>query len=172
MLRGLAFVALLGVGLLFGLSGYAQRPEGKDRDGPPGKDRKGPPPFRLGKVLPPHAVEMLELTDRQRQQIAALEKEVRQRLEKILTTRQKKLLESMRPPGGPGGPGGKGKDGGKDREDRPERPKPEGKEEARAPAGIQWFATLQSARAEAARTGRPILLVSAAPHCAGVSGIW
>ena len=38
--------------------------------------------------------------------------------------------------------------------------------------GIQWFATWDSARAEATRTGRPILLVSAAPHCAGVSGIW
>ncbi len=38
--------------------------------------------------------------------------------------------------------------------------------------GVQWFATWESARAEAARTGRPILLVSAAPHCAGVSGIW
>ena len=25
---------------------------------------------------------------------------------------------------------------------------------------------------EARRTGRPILLVSAAPHCAGVSGTW
>ena len=26
--------------------------------------------------------------------------------------------------------------------------------------------------ATAERTGRPILFVSAAPHCAGVSGIW
>jgi hypothetical protein len=40
------------------------------------------------------------------------------------------------------------------------------------PAGIQWFATWAAARAEAVRTGKPILLVSAAPHCAGVSGIW
>lgn len=38
--------------------------------------------------------------------------------------------------------------------------------------GIQWFATLKTARAEAERTGRPILLISGAPHCAGVSGIW
>ncbi|MEO2088976.1 MAG: hypothetical protein ABGY75_05695 [Gemmataceae bacterium] len=38
--------------------------------------------------------------------------------------------------------------------------------------GIQWFTTWESAKAEAARTGRPILLVSAAPHCGGVSGIW
>jgi hypothetical protein len=41
-----------------------------------------------------------------------------------------------------------------------------------ARSGIQWFATLASARAEAERTGRPILLISGTPHCAGVSGMW
>jgi hypothetical protein len=40
------------------------------------------------------------------------------------------------------------------------------------PAAIQWFATWESGLAEAQRSGRPILLVAAAPHCAGVSGIW
>jgi hypothetical protein len=39
-------------------------------------------------------------------------------------------------------------------------------------AAIQWFATWESGLAEAQRSGRPILLVAAAPHCAGVSGIW
>jgi hypothetical protein len=38
--------------------------------------------------------------------------------------------------------------------------------------GIQWFPTLQSGLREAERAGRPILLVAAAPHCAGVPGIW
>ena len=38
--------------------------------------------------------------------------------------------------------------------------------------GIQWFTTWETAKKEAERTGRPILLVSAAPHCGGVSGIW
>lgn len=38
--------------------------------------------------------------------------------------------------------------------------------------GIQWFATWESGLREAQRTGWPILLVSGAPHCAGVSGIW
>jgi ABC-type sugar transport system substrate-binding protein len=38
--------------------------------------------------------------------------------------------------------------------------------------GIQWFTSWEAAKAEAAKTGRPILLVSAAPHCAGVSGLW
>ena len=37
---------------------------------------------------------------------------------------------------------------------------------------IQWFATLDRGLAEAKRTGKPILLVSGAPHCAGVSGMW
>lgn len=38
--------------------------------------------------------------------------------------------------------------------------------------GIQWFATLERGLAEAKRAGKPILFVSAAPHCAGVSGMW
>ena len=41
-----------------------------------------------------------------------------------------------------------------------------------APAGIQWFGTWEQASAEAKRTGRPILLTSAAPQCRGVSGHW
>lgn len=45
-------------------------------------------------------------------------------------------------------------------------------ERALVKGGIQWFATWESARREAERSGRPILLVSAAPHCAGVSGVW
>jgi hypothetical protein len=38
--------------------------------------------------------------------------------------------------------------------------------------GVQWFTSWEAAKAEAGKTGRPILLVSAAPHCAGVSGLW
>jgi hypothetical protein len=41
-----------------------------------------------------------------------------------------------------------------------------------ASGGIAWYATLESGLREAKRTGKPILLVAAAPHCAGVSGIW
>jgi hypothetical protein len=37
---------------------------------------------------------------------------------------------------------------------------------------IQWFATLDRGLAEAKRTGKPILFVSGAPHCSGVSGMW
>ena len=38
--------------------------------------------------------------------------------------------------------------------------------------GIAWFGTWKQGLAEAGRTGRPILLVSAAPHCHNVSGLW
>ena len=38
--------------------------------------------------------------------------------------------------------------------------------------GIVWFGTLKDGIAEAKRTNRPILLLSAAPHCHNVSGIW
>lgn len=38
--------------------------------------------------------------------------------------------------------------------------------------GIVWFGTLRTGIAEARRTNRPILLISAAPHCHNVSGIW
>lgn len=37
---------------------------------------------------------------------------------------------------------------------------------------IGWYGTLESGLEEARKTGRPILLVSAAPHCLGVPGIW
>ena len=54
------------------------------------------------------------------------------------------------------------------------RPEPENEQSKSdiVPSGIQWFATWDAGRAEANRTVKPILLVSAAPHCAGVSGIW
>ncbi len=40
------------------------------------------------------------------------------------------------------------------------------------PAGVAWFGTWEGALAEASRTGKPILLLSAAPQCRGVPGIW
>lgn len=46
--------------------------------------------------------------------------------------------------------------------------------EKKAPqaGGIQWFTRLQEGLAEARRTGRPILYLSAAPSCGGVPGVW
>ncbi|MDH4388429.1 MAG: hypothetical protein QE269_06855 [Fimbriimonas sp.] len=37
---------------------------------------------------------------------------------------------------------------------------------------IQYFSTLERGLAEAKRSNRPILFVTGAPHCAGVSGMW
>ena len=45
-------------------------------------------------------------------------------------------------------------------------------EVAEAPARIAWYATLESALAEAERSQRPILFTSAAPACTGVPGVW
>ena len=40
------------------------------------------------------------------------------------------------------------------------------------PPRIAYFGTLKSGLAEAERSGRPLLLVSGAPHCLGVPGVW
>ncbi len=37
---------------------------------------------------------------------------------------------------------------------------------------IAWYSTLESGLAEAVRSNRPVLLISAAPQCLGVSGTW
>ena len=39
-------------------------------------------------------------------------------------------------------------------------------------AGIAWFGTWDQALAEAKRTDRPILFMSAAPQCQNVPGVW
>jgi len=43
---------------------------------------------------------------------------------------------------------------------------------ASVPPAIAWYGTLKDGLAEAKRSGRPILFVSGAPQCLGVSGIW
>ncbi len=37
---------------------------------------------------------------------------------------------------------------------------------------IAWYGTLEQAREDAGRTGKPILLLAAAPHCHNISGVW
>lgn len=37
---------------------------------------------------------------------------------------------------------------------------------------IQWYATWDMGLRQARASGRPILLVAAAPHCHNVPGIW
>jgi hypothetical protein len=82
----------------------ALQQEGPPPQGGPG----GPPPgFHL---IPRFAETRLNLTDDQRKQIADLEKDVKEKLGKILTPDQMKTLEEARPPrrGGSRGPGGPG----------------------------------------------------------------
>jgi len=52
------------------------------------------------------------------------------------------------------------------------RPPSDVVQEATREPGIAWYGVLADARAEAARTGRPILFMSAAPMCTGVPGMW
>lgn len=140
---------------------FAQPPGGPGKKGPKGK---GPPGYQMGKVLPPHLLEELDLTREQLDQLAELEKDVKARLGKILTEKQKRRIESLRERGP------KGKGYFREKDGRPERqPADDGTTKV---GGIQWFATLERGLAEAKRTNRPILFLAAAPHCAGVSGIW
>ena len=90
--------------------------ESSERGGPPGP----PPSFQPGQVLSPSVRSRLGLTREQEQQLRNLEREVKERLAKILTPEQQKQLADLRsfrspgpppddspddpPPGGPGGP--------------------------------------------------------------------
>jgi Spy/CpxP family protein refolding chaperone len=92
--------------------------------GGPGRGPGGQGGFHL---LPPRAMEQLNLTADQQKQVAALEAEVKAKIEKILTPDQLKQLKQMRPPGRPGGPGGGGPNGqggpgGQSGEGHPQRP--------------------------------------------------
>lgn len=84
-------------------------PDGPGGPGGPGGRGFGGPPSP-GQILPPFLQDSLRLTEDQRQQLTALQKEVDTRLDKILTAEQKQQLQSLRErrPGGPGGPGGPG----------------------------------------------------------------
>jgi hypothetical protein len=175
------------------------RRDGRREDGGPAG---GPPRWRLGLLLPPPVLHELNLSDEQQQQLKDLEKETRKRVLSLLTDEQRKKALQLekrgfgRPGRGPGsddgdrggppdndrrGPPGNDRRPPRDRgkppdDDRP--PEPPGmdlsvaRENSRTKVGIQWFASLESGLREAKRSGRPILLVSGAPHCAGVPGVW
>ena len=69
----------------------------------------GPP--RPGQILPPQARQMMNLSDDQKKQIDELQKDVDEKLAKILTPEQLNQLKQMPGRGprggfGPGGPGG------------------------------------------------------------------
>ncbi len=194
MQKYLAGIATLGLICFMGLSVWSQPQDGKGGPGKeggkdfkkgPGGDKKGPPMgFELGKVLPPHIADTLELSVDQLKQIAELEKEVKTKLTKILTDGQIKKVETSRGLGKMDGKEGKGKEGkdkdgkgdkGKDGaapDKKSSQPRPDMDSKLQKPSKIQWFASLDGGLKEAQRTGLPILLLSAAPHCAGVSGTW
>jgi hypothetical protein len=79
--------------------------------GPGGFRGPGGPPPQPGQLLPPFLQERLQLTDKQKEQLEELQKQVDRKLDQILTAEQKKQLKEMRPPGPGGrGPGGRGPD--------------------------------------------------------------
>jgi hypothetical protein len=113
-------MAAFGIGAILTCGSALSQPPGEKGDkggfgkggfpgGPGGFGGKGGG-FKLGAVLPPFAADQLKLTDDQKTQIAALEADVKAKLEKVLTADQLKSLETMR--GGFGGPGGFGGKGG------------------------------------------------------------
>jgi hypothetical protein len=194
MQKYLAGIATLGLICFMGLSVWSQPQDGKGGPGKdggkdfkkgPGGDKKGPPMgFELGKVLPPHIADTLELSEDQLKQIADLEKDVKAKLTKILTAGQVKKVEASKGLGKMDGKEGKGKEG-KDKDGKGDKgkegaapdkkssqPRPAMDSKLQKPAQIQWYASLDGGLKEAQRTGLPILLLSAAPHCAGVSGTW
>jgi hypothetical protein len=191
MQKYLAGIATLGLLCFMGLSVWSQPQDGKGGPGKdggkdfkkgPGGDKKGPPMgFELGKVLPPHIADTLELSVEQLKQIADLEKDVKAKLTKILTAGQVKKAEASKGLGKMEGKDGKdakgrdGKDKGKDGaapDKKSSQPRPAMDSKLQKPSQIQWYASLDRGLKEAQRTGLPILLLSAAPHCAGVSGTW
>jgi outer membrane protein assembly factor BamB len=84
---------------------------GFGRGGPGGRGGFGGPP-QPGQVLSASDQERLKLTAEQKKQIEELQKEVDDKLGKILTEAQKKQLKDMRGGFGRGGPGGRGGFGG------------------------------------------------------------
>ena len=75
--------------------------------------RGGPP--QMGVIMPDFMQEELKLTEEQKKQVSAIQKEVEVKLEKLLTAEQKKQYKEMKDNmgrGGPGGPGGRGGPGG------------------------------------------------------------
>jgi hypothetical protein len=115
------------------LATLAAKEAASERDGPPGFGPPGigPPgggpggfmmaPPRPGEILPSMVQQRLRLTDEQKGQVEALQKEVDTKIEAILSAEQMKQLKEMRqrgpggfgPPGRPGsGGGGRGGPGG------------------------------------------------------------
>jgi hypothetical protein len=132
------------LGLLMTVAGTAlSQPPDDDREGPPPPRREGrdgpggregrlppPPPWEPGRVIPPFVRHELRLSSDQQKQLDELEKDVKDRIFKILSSDQRAQLKEMRPPRPPmedrdgpppprrPGRGGPPDDGPYDRRDR------------------------------------------------------
>ena len=91
----------------------AQDPNSNAPTGEANPETSGRPPQGGPHLLPPHAAEVLNLTEDQKQQLKTLEEEIRDKIRTILTPTQLEQLKQMRPRhrgkwGGAGGQGGPG----------------------------------------------------------------
>jgi hypothetical protein len=129
-MRALAAVLFVGGLLAVASLSAAQQPENpKGAKGNPGQGAKGDQggkggrdfpgrapgafgPSPLGQILPLFVQDQLKLSDAQKKELEAMQKDVDAKLEKLLTDDQKKALKELkergpnRGPGGPPGPGG------------------------------------------------------------------
>jgi len=92
-----------------GPGGPPSGPGGRGGFGPGGPGGGPPQP---GQILPSFLQNVLELTDAQKKQVAELQKEVDNKLEKILNAEQRKQLKDIRERGPAGGRRGSGVPGG------------------------------------------------------------
>jgi hypothetical protein len=169
-MRRTAFAALAFLGTAVMIVSVSAQPGGDEKkEKKAKKEGKGPPKFTPGMLFPPGLRDELKLTAEQEKTVAAMEKELKEKLDKLLTAEQKKVVEDFRPRppmGPPGGPGGPPEGAPMPKEKKIDGP------QAKVESGIQWFATLDAGLAEAKRTGKPVLFLSAAPHCGGIPGMW
>jgi hypothetical protein len=98
-----------------GRRGRGQGGEADGFGGPPGGGRRGPGgmgrPPQPGQILPAPMQERLNLSADQKSQLQELQKDVDAKMDKILTSEQKKQLKDMLNDFGPGGRGGRGRGG-------------------------------------------------------------
>lgn len=96
------------------------RPEGRPGEGRPGEGRPGGQGFggrggmmQPGQILPPFLVEQLKLTDDQKAELAKLQKETEEKINKMLTEDQRKQLKDMKDRAAGGDRGRPGAEGGR-----------------------------------------------------------
>jgi hypothetical protein len=113
-LAGLLCVASMSAAQPPGSKG-GQKGGGKGFPGGKGGGFGGAVPFLPGQVMPPFMADRLKLTDDQKKQVETLQKDVDEKLAKILTEDQNKMLKEMkeRPRGGGGRVGGPDRPRGK-----------------------------------------------------------